>query len=88
MNEREDATKIAAEIRDQYIAVRVLDDNSVLAVRDLMFTRALFFGCDRSGFARRYCFEDRHKAMHEFLRIRSEDDVPVGFLTQRPEVLA
>lgn len=78
-----EAEAIAAEIRPHYREVRVLDDGSVAALGDLMFTRAIFLGCDRLGHSRRFCFEDRKLADKRFSELQSEDDVPEGFIARR-----
>lgn len=66
-----------------YLDARLLPDGSIAAIGDLLYTRAVFLGCDRFGYARRFCFEDRGLALLRYLELQSEDDVPVGAIAQR-----
>lgn len=78
-----DSQRIADAIRGNYIAVRILPDGSVAALRDLLYTRAIFLGCDICGYARRFCFEDRALADQRFAELVSEDDEPAGWVARR-----
>lgn len=68
-----------------YRAVRRLPDGSIAALGDLMFTRAIFLGCNHLGWERRFCFEDRQRADTEYAKLVSEDDEPTGWVARRPE---
>jgi len=67
------------------LGVRVLPDGSFAALYDLLYTRAILLGCDRYGYARRFCFEDRALASRRFEELHSEDDEPQGYTDKRPE---
>lgn len=69
-----------------YLDVRVLPDGSVAAVGDLLFTRAIFLGCNAYGFERRFCFSDRELALKRYAELQSEDDTPEGFTASRPKM--
>jgi hypothetical protein len=75
--------ELLTELREQYLDARELPDGSIAALGELLFTRAVYVGVDRYGWARRYCFENRHQAMMEYLKLQGEDDVPQGFTAQR-----
>lgn len=66
-----------------YREVRLLDDGCLMAIGDLMFTRAIYMDVDRLGWGRRFCFEDRALADTEFLRLQSGDEEPVGWIARR-----
>lgn len=68
-----------------YLSVRRLPDGSIAALGDLMFTRAIFLGCNPLGWERRFCFDDRKRANAEFNKLVSEDDEPTGWIARRPE---
>jgi hypothetical protein len=70
-------------LKDQYKEVRVLDDGSIAAVGDLMFTRAIYVGLNRYGYERRFCFKDLQRANAEFEKLKSEFDEPSGYIAQR-----
>lgn len=57
---------LADHLRADYRDVRVLPDGSIAALHDLLYTRAIMLGCDRHGFSRRFCFEDRALADKRF----------------------
>lgn len=85
---REEAERSAEQLRADpgHLLVRVLDDDSIAAVVDLLYTRSIFLGVDHQGnWDRRYCFQDRTLAVSEFYKLKSEDDVPTGFISQRPK---
>jgi hypothetical protein len=74
---------IVEELKQGYLKVRVLPDGSIAALGDLLFTRAIYLGCDRDGWARRFCFEDRKLAVTRFNELQTEDDEPVGYTARR-----
>ena len=67
-----------------YSEVRTLPDGSIAAVGDLIFTRAIYLGCDEIGWSRRFCFDDRPRANEEFKKLQSRDDTPSGWIARRP----
>lgn len=74
-------------LREDYQWVRVLDDGSIAAVGHLVTTTAVYLGMTRYGWERRYCYTDSLQALEVLCALKSEDDEPEGWLTQRPEPL-
>lgn len=68
-----------------YLDVRRLEDGSIAALGELMFTRAIYLGCNAEGWERRFCFQDRGLASEQFDKLKSEDDEPTGWIARRPE---
>ncbi|UKL15027.1 hypothetical protein hairong_123 [Pseudomonas phage hairong] len=68
-----------------YDRIRTLEDGTVVAMRELMFTRAIFFDCDLTGFHKRFCFNNAALADAEFDRLVDIDSEPVGWIARRPE---
>lgn len=66
-----------------YREVKMLEDGSIAAIGDLLFTRAIYLGCDLYGWASRFCFEDRKLADVRFAQLKSEDDEPQGYVARR-----
>ena len=66
-----------------YLDVKLLEDGSIIALGDLLYTRAIYLDIDLCGYGRRYCFSDRSLATNEFQRMKSSDEEPVGFIAQR-----
>ena len=82
--ERQDAEQIAEFVKQQGdLAVSILPDNSVAALVELLFTRAIILGCTQGSWAHRFCFNDRELAVERFLELQSEDDEPQGFVARR-----
>ena len=52
-------------------------------LQDLLFTRAIAFGCHRGGWVKRFCFADRALADRRFVEVQSEDDFPEGHVASR-----
>lgn len=77
------AEALAADLRNDYLEVRVLPDGSVAALLDLVYTRALHLGCTQWGYARRFCFPDRGLATRRFADLQTEDDEPAGYIAKR-----
>uniref|UniRef100_A0AAU6W1Q6 Uncharacterized protein n=1 Tax=Pseudomonas phage Nican01 TaxID=3138540 RepID=A0AAU6W1Q6_9CAUD len=69
-----------------YDRIRTLEDGTVVGMRELMFTRAIFFDCDLTGFEKRFCFKDTALADAEFDRLVDIDSEPVGWIARRPEL--
>jgi len=68
-----------------YAEVRQLDDGSIAAIGKLMFTTAIYLGCNLYGWDRRFCFQDSELAAQQFGALRSEEDQPCGWIARRPE---
>lgn len=66
-----------------YKQVKVLADGSIAAIGDLLFTRAIYLGCNDTGWSSRFCFENRALADQRFGELASEDDVPEGYTARR-----
>ena len=66
-----------------YRDVRVLEDGSIAAIGDLLFTRGIFLSCTDWGYGNRFCFEDRELADQRFAELKSEDDIPLGYTARR-----
>lgn len=68
-----------------YDAARRLPDGSIAAVGNLMFTRAIYVGCTADGWAKRFCYDDPALADAEYEALRSQYDVPGGYIARRPQ---
>jgi hypothetical protein len=66
-----------------YLDVRMLEDESIVAIGDLMFTRAVYMDVDLLGWGRRFCFEDRTLAIVEFVKLQNGDQEPQGWIARR-----
>lgn len=70
--------------RGDYREARVLDDGSVAALGDLLYTTAIYTGCDEAGWSRRYCYDDANLAMAEFRALKDAQTQPRGWIATRP----
>jgi hypothetical protein len=75
--------QLADDLAMDYQKVRILPDGSIACIDTLMFTTAIFTGCDRHGFERRFCFEDHALAYQRFAELQSAEDEPQGFIARR-----
>lgn len=66
-----------------YKHARVLEDGTVVACSELLYTRALYVGLTYTGWDKRYCFEDRERAVVELAKLKDQDSVPEGWIAQR-----
>jgi hypothetical protein len=48
-----------------------------------MFTRAICTGLSHIGWAYRWCFEDRERALVELAKLQDMDDEPTGWVARR-----
>lgn len=76
---------LVAEIQrlGDYLQTRMLDDGTVVAIGNLLFTRAIYMDCDLWGWRRRFCFEDKALADKEFAKLKTGDDEPTGWIARR-----
>lgn len=77
--------ELLAQIKElgEYRDVRLLDDGSIIAIGELMFTRAIYMDVNQDGWGRRFCFDDRALADTEFQRLSNEDQEPSGWIARR-----
>lgn len=66
-----------------YREVRILPDGSIAGTADLITTRAIMLGMTREGWTQRFRFSDPTLADVRFRSLKSEDDVPSGFVASR-----
>lgn len=66
-----------------YENLRELTDGTVVGTTDLLFTRAVFVGLNRWSWDKRFCFEDRFRALEELEKLQTQDDEPTGFIARR-----
>ncbi len=77
--------ELLAQIKElgAYRDVRLLDDGSIIAIGELMFTRAIYMDVNQDGWGRRFCFQDKPLADKEFQRLSNEDTEPSGWIARR-----
>lgn len=66
-----------------YRELRMLEDETIVGIGELMFTTAIYMDMHLYGWGRRYCFENRELAEHEFKQLVSGNDNPVGWVARR-----
>ena len=66
-----------------YSLLAYLMDGTIIGVGDLMFTRAIYIDLDLNGWGKRFCFEDRDLAVEEFMKLKTGDDEPTGWVARR-----
>ena len=66
-----------------YSLLAYLMDGTIIGVGDLMFTRAIYIDLDLNGWGKRFCFEDRDLAVEEFMKLKTGDDEPTGWIARR-----
>ena len=66
-----------------YSLLAYLMDGTIIGVGDLMFTRAIYIDLDLNGWGKRFCCEDRDLAVEEFMKLKTGDDEPTGWVARR-----
>ena len=66
-----------------YLAVDFLRDGTIIGMGDLMFTRAIYIDMDLYGWGKRFCFEDKDRAVEEYMKLKTGDDEPTGWVARR-----
>lgn len=66
-----------------YQNVRILQDGTICATSELIFTRALYIGLTEFSWEKRFCFEDRKRAIEELLKLEDQDSEPTGYIARR-----
>ncbi len=79
-----------AEISEQYILdmgysrARQLEDQTWIAIGELIGTSAIYMDVNLISWDRRYCYDDDRKLLIEFYNIKKNSDIPCGWITKRP----
>lgn len=68
---------------NSYRNIRTLEDGTVVATLELMFTRAICIDLNWQSWDKRFCFEDRELAVTEILKLKTCDDEPTGYIARR-----
>lgn len=72
------------EMKEQgYSNLRVLPDGTIIGTLELMFTRAIFIGLNRSGWDKRFCYKDKMLAISELAKLVDQDSEPTGWVARR-----
>lgn len=66
-----------------YLVVDFLRDGTIIGMGELMFTRAIYIDLDLNGWGKRFCFEDRNLAVEEYMKLKTGDDEPTGYVARR-----
>lgn len=66
-----------------YLVVDFLRDGTIIGMGELMFTRAIYVDMDLNGWGKRFCFEDKDLAVEEYMKLRTGDDEPTGYVARR-----
>ena len=66
-----------------YLVVDFLRDGTIIGMGDLMFTRAIYMDMDLNGWGKRFCFEDKDRAVEEYMKLKTGDDEPTGWVARR-----
>jgi hypothetical protein len=66
-----------------YLVVDFLRDGTIIGMGDLMFTRAIYIDLDLNGWGKRFCFEDKDRAVEEYAKLQTGDDEPTGWVARR-----
>ena len=77
--------ELIAKIKElgNYLDVRILADETIIAIGDLLFTRAIYMDVSLTGWGRRFCFEDRNLAITQFHLLENGDQEPKGWIARR-----
>lgn len=71
------------EKENYYLQVRELEDGSIVALGELLFTRAIYTDVSLTGFGNRFCFDKRELAESEFYKLKDMDSEPKGWIARR-----
>jgi len=66
-----------------YSLLAYLMDGTIIGIGDLMFTRAIYIDLDLNGWGKRFCFEDKDRAVEEYMKLQTGDDEPTGWIARR-----
>jgi hypothetical protein len=66
-----------------YLVVDFLRDGTIIGMGELMFTRAIYMDMDLNGWGKRFCFEDKDRAVEEYTKLKTGDDEPTGYVARR-----
>lgn len=74
-------------IENGYKNLRTLEDGTIVGTLDLLYTRSLVVDLTQEGWGKRYCYENRGKAVSACKAMLSGDDEPLaGYVASRGRV--
>lgn len=68
-----------------YYEIIELEDHSVAALSDLLFTTGLFMGLDEFGWEKRFCYDSQSTAYAELRKLNKLTDIPENWIAKRPK---
>lgn len=68
-----------------YTDVRALEDGTIIGIGNLLFTKAIYTDLSETGWGQRFCFKDPELAWDEYMKLRSGDEEPQGYIARRPD---
>jgi hypothetical protein len=75
---------LLAMLSQDYQDVRALEDGTIVATLELLYTRSLVVDLDWNGWGHRYCYENRERATQACAAMVTGDDAPLeGFVAER-----
>lgn len=77
--------KLRARIKESggYLVLDFLRDGTIIGLGDLLFTRAIYMDLDLNGWGKRFCFQDKNLAVEEYMKLKTGDDEPTGWIARR-----
>lgn len=74
---------LVERLKTEYQNVRVLDDGTIVGTIELIYTRAIVIDLNEYGYEKRFCFEDRERAVEEINKLTTGEDEPTGWIARR-----
>ena len=68
---------------NRYVAARTLEDGTVAALMQMIYTTAICTNIDWCGYGNRFCFESEERALSELQKLAACDDEPEGWIAKR-----
>lgn len=76
--------KLLDMLAESYQNVRTLEDGTIVATLELLYTRSLVVDLGWWGWGHRYCYPDRTRATLACAAMRTGDDSPLdGYVAER-----
>lgn len=67
-----------------YSRIKVMQDDTVCALQNQLYTTGLVVGLDRTGYTRRYCYERWYDAKEALIQWDGVGDPPGPWIKEKP----
>lgn len=82
----DEAALQAVKEAGKFADIRQLQDGTVVAIGQLLYTVAVYIDVDLLGWRKRFCYDDAQLALAEYKSLHTGQDEPSSWIARRPHL--